>query len=267
MFEWFRKRPRKGLASLFPDLFDEQQEVLPGSVASTSGGKVKPLGGDEILPTRTKSSKSSSSLDLLDYFLFLLIMAFAWPAVVSWRSANRVTLPRGFGSPTTIGSPVQSSGPSVSSGLGNAGNGQASGAGGHGIPNSGETASGSQQTAAPPGSSSLQTHEALRSPRSAGSSEQQGARTGALPDSPPEPLHVVPALYTPEARNARFHGKVHVIVTVEPDGTASNVELTAPLPYGLEVAAREALAGWRFRPATSNGQPVKARVVVQMPFR
>ena len=99
------------------------------------------------------------------------------------------------------------------------------------------------------------------------------SRSPAIPvrahadNSRPEPVVVVPAFYTEQARYAHFHGRVYVVITVSRQGTPSHVEITAPIPFDLEPAIRQAVAKWHFRPAIRDGEPVDATAVFEVPLR
>ncbi len=108
----------------------------------------------------------------------------------------------------------------------------------------------------------------------------QGQQRPALPDLPesqiaapspdiqqPVPIHAPNASYTDSGRRAEFNGTVRVTFVIDVQGNVRNVELERDLPYGLGVAARNAVATWRFRPAMQKGKPVAYRGAVEMAFR
>jgi TonB family protein len=86
-------------------------------------------------------------------------------------------------------------------------------------------------------------------------------------DTPPRPLRIIPAEYTPAARYARFRGTIAVVVTVDQQGGASNPEFIAPIPFDLDARVRQVVPRWRFKPAMHDGHPVEGRTVVKVPFR
>jgi len=73
--------------------------------------------------------------------------------------------------------------------------------------------------------------------------------------------------YPAIARRAGVQGAVVVRGIVRRDGTIDNVEVIKDLPYGLGEAAAEAVARWRFRPATYRGEPIDVYYTVTVNFR
>ena len=101
----------------------------------------------------------------------------------------------------------------------------------------------------------------------------QAQNTGSEPvsrkvgeESPPRPVRIDPVEYTPEARYARFRGKVVVLVTVDRQGGVANIEFPTPLAFDLDTRVRDAARNWRFKPATRAGKTVESRTLVQVPF-
>jgi TonB family protein len=72
--------------------------------------------------------------------------------------------------------------------------------------------------------------------------------------------------YTPAAREAHQEGQVIVELIIEKDGSVSNARILKPQPLGLDLSAVETVCGWRFKPATRQGEPVKVYYVVTMNF-
>jgi protein TonB len=62
--------------------------------------------------------------------------------------------------------------------------------------------------------------------------------------------------FPPSAKKLGIEGEVFLTVTVESDGSVSSVQVVSGPGYGLDEAAKEALLGARFRPATKGGLPV-----------
>lgn len=74
--------------------------------------------------------------------------------------------------------------------------------------------------------------------------------------------------YPDEAHNQDIHGKVEMIVTVEKDGTTSDLFIVGPQGYGLDGAAIDAVLGWKFAPAQdATGNPVAAHFSVEVSFK
>jgi TonB family protein len=62
--------------------------------------------------------------------------------------------------------------------------------------------------------------------------------------------------YTEIARKARIQGVVIVQAIIDKQGNVTDVKVLKPLPMGLDKAAADAVAKWKFKPATLNGKPV-----------
>jgi len=87
--------------------------------------------------------------------------------------------------------------------------------------------------------------------------------------SNPRPVFKPEPKYTEEAREAKVEGSVLAKVYIDTDGTISQVEILQPLGFGLDLAAMEALAQWKFEPAKrySNGEAVGVWASVEINFR
>lgn len=83
----------------------------------------------------------------------------------------------------------------------------------------------------------------------------------------PELLSRSPLLYPEAARRAKIEGKVIVEAIIEKDGSLSNLKTLQGQPMGLDLAAVESLCGWRFKPATLKGEPVKVYYVLTVNFK
>jgi TonB family protein len=83
----------------------------------------------------------------------------------------------------------------------------------------------------------------------------------------PEEVDRVVPRYPALARRAGVSGAVVIRGIVRRDGTIDNVEIIKDLPYGLGEAARDAVARWRFRPATYRGEPIDVYYTVTVNFR
>ncbi len=96
-------------------------------------------------------------------------------------------------------------------------------------------------------------------------------------DPPPAPKEVVrtaPHLlrqvqpnYTPEARQAGIEGVVGLSVQLNESGVPVKAAVTKSLDPGLDRKAIEAVAQWRFAPATADGRPVESTVNVEVRFQ
>ena len=83
----------------------------------------------------------------------------------------------------------------------------------------------------------------------------------------PQRLEAPQPEYTEEARRARVQGVVIVEGVVDCQGTFRDLRVVKGLPLGLNDSALDALARWRFLPATRNGSPVSVRYRVTIEFR
>ena len=73
--------------------------------------------------------------------------------------------------------------------------------------------------------------------------------------------------YPREALRDNAGGTVRVRVTVGTDGSVERLQVeTGSGNRHLDRAATEAVRRWRFQPATRNGQPVSADVLVPVEF-
>jgi protein TonB len=83
----------------------------------------------------------------------------------------------------------------------------------------------------------------------------------------PELLSRSPLYYPEAARRAKVEGKIVVESIIEKDGSLSNLNILQGQPMGLDLAAIESLCGWRFKPATLKGEPVKVYYVLTVNFK
>lgn len=96
----------------------------------------------------------------------------------------------------------------------------------------------------------------------------QGAATPATPGvSAPTLVSQVHPKYTPAAMKAGIQGRVVLFAVVGEDGQVKRSLVDSPLDPDLDQQALDALAQWRFRPATRDGRPVEVAVAVEMEFR
>lgn len=73
--------------------------------------------------------------------------------------------------------------------------------------------------------------------------------------------------YPTMARRAGTEGAVVIRAIIRRDGTVGEIEILQDLPYGLGEAAREAVRGWRFEPATWRGEAIDVYYTVTVNFR
>ena len=80
------------------------------------------------------------------------------------------------------------------------------------------------------------------------------------------------AIYSPqptfsdEARRQKWQGIVTLMLIVGTDGRPYNIHVRQSAGMGLDEQAVETVKHWRFRPATLGGQPVDARIEVEVNF-
>lgn len=74
--------------------------------------------------------------------------------------------------------------------------------------------------------------------------------------------------YTSAAMRKQISGLVVMEAVVERDGSVGPLRILHSLDpqYGLDDEAVKTIRQWRFEPATKDGQPVRARIVVEMSF-
>ena len=86
---------------------------------------------------------------------------------------------------------------------------------------------------------------------------------------PPQIVRAVNAVYTSEAKAAGIEGIVRVEVLVLTDGTVgehAKVIQSLDTKFGLDDEAVKASKQWIFKPATKDGKPVAAHVVIEQTF-
>ena len=99
----------------------------------------------------------------------------------------------------------------------------------------------------------------------------RGGGPGAGNDaSAPRLIKEVKPLYTVQAMRAKLQGAVEMEAVVLPDGSVdpASIRITRSLDsvFGLDDQAIVAVKQWRFRPGVFQGQPVAARVTVELTF-
>lgn len=83
----------------------------------------------------------------------------------------------------------------------------------------------------------------------------------------PVPLRKVDPKYPPQLVDDRVEGEVVLYAIIRKDGSVDSIQVVRSLDPQLDQNAMEALAHWRFRPASRNGVPVELETVVHVPFR
>jgi TonB family protein len=83
----------------------------------------------------------------------------------------------------------------------------------------------------------------------------------------PEILTQVKPEYTVAARREKVQGKVVLESIIDEEGNIANLRVLEGQPMGLDLAASEAVCGWRFKPASLDGQAVKVYYVLTVNFK
>jgi TonB family protein len=85
--------------------------------------------------------------------------------------------------------------------------------------------------------------------------------------SGPVPIHKVDPKYPPATIRENIEGEVVLYAIIRADGSVDSIQLVRKLDPRLDNYAIQALAQWKFRPATRNGAPVDVEAVVHIPFK
>lgn len=100
-----------------------------------------------------------------------------------------------------------------------------------------------------------------------GGSATKVARAGVDGVGVPTCLVCPPANYTDEARAAKIHGTVSLMVVITEEGHVGRIAVTKSSDDGLAKKAIEAVKKWSFRPATDKaGRPIAVLVPIEMSF-
>jgi TonB family protein len=82
----------------------------------------------------------------------------------------------------------------------------------------------------------------------------------------PRLLSNKPPEFSDEARRSKYQGTAVLSITVDKMGQVQNIRIQKPLGLGLDRKAVEAVSKWQFEPASKNGQPVAAELVIETTF-
>jgi periplasmic protein TonB len=83
----------------------------------------------------------------------------------------------------------------------------------------------------------------------------------------PAPIFAPEAEFSDEARRQKYQGICLVGLIVDAHGLPQNIHVVQRLGMGLDEKAIEAIRRYRFKPATKDGKPVAAAIVVEVDFR
>lgn len=99
---------------------------------------------------------------------------------------------------------------------------------------------------------------------------QPGAREGNTPAddiSQPTAIRKVDPAYPLQLMRENVAGTVILYAVIHADGTVGNVRVLRGVDDRLDRFASQAVAQWKFDPATKNGVPVAVEATFQIPFR
>lgn len=99
---------------------------------------------------------------------------------------------------------------------------------------------------------------------------EQGAvvMTEETVDKPPRPIRQLPPEYPRTARARNIQGGVTLALLVDEAGRVADAQILQSDPPGVfDQAALAAVRTWQFEPAVYQGQPVRLRMQLVMPFR
>lgn len=82
----------------------------------------------------------------------------------------------------------------------------------------------------------------------------------------PKPIYAPDPAYDKGARKAKYQGTCLLSVVVGADGQPHDIKVVRALGQGLDAKAVEAVAKWKFEPATRNGEPVAVLINVEVTF-
>lgn len=85
--------------------------------------------------------------------------------------------------------------------------------------------------------------------------------------SAPRAIYQPDPEYSEEARKAKFQGSVVLGAIIGADGRPRDLRVARSLGMGLDQKALDAVAKWRFDPATKDGHPVAVQVLIEVDFR
>jgi TonB family protein len=124
----------------------------------------------------------------------------------------------------------------------------------------------------------LQKNRQVMPPPPAGS-PNAGSETASSDNKPTDPIYEggagvtapVPTYqpsppYSLKAARAKVSGVVRLAFVVDTDGSVKDVEVVKGLGYGLDENAVKTVKTWKFKPATRQGLPVKARATIEVTF-
>lgn len=85
--------------------------------------------------------------------------------------------------------------------------------------------------------------------------------------SQPMATRKVDPAYPVQLMRENVHGTVILYAVIHADGSVGNVRILRGVDERLDRFASEAVAQWKFDPATKNGTPVEVEATFQIPFK
>lgn len=137
------------------------------------------------------------------------------------------------------------------------------------LPKTAQTAAAAQARPAPPTPPARPSRAAPAVRLGLGGVAGTGLVTGpnVIPAGPDSTVHNIPPAYPEAAAMLHEQGRVMLLVHVAPDGRTAAVDVVESSGYLLlDRAAHDAVAKWRFRPATSNGAPIASEMPIEINF-
>jgi len=96
---------------------------------------------------------------------------------------------------------------------------------------------------------------------------KEASKSPAVDLSQPVATRKVDPGYPLQLMRENVGGTVILFAIIHADGTVGNVLVLRGVDDRLDKLATEAVAQWRFQPATKNGSPVAVEATFQIPFR
>jgi protein TonB len=98
--------------------------------------------------------------------------------------------------------------------------------------------------------------------------EPESGELGSIANmTAPKPLKWAEAEFSEQARRERKSGSVLVSMLISEEGEPTSVSVVVPLGSGLDEEALKAARQYRFKPATLEGMPIPARIMIEVSFR
>ena len=99
-------------------------------------------------------------------------------------------------------------------------------------------------------------------------SEGTSLPASVVPLTAPSAVVKIDPKYAPEVVREKLEGVVILFAILRKDGLidAGSVRVVRKLDDRLDVSARDALLGWKFKPSQRNGVPVDIQMEVSIPF-